>query len=349
MAQSVLSEVARVVLGTTLKVKKGETITVETWKSGLDFAREIVKQSRRLGAMPLLIFEDEGSYLDGIRNAPRDVWGSMGKHEYSLLAASDAYVFIPGPPLGIYYKRITRKEHADSTKYNGSWYKAANRAKLRGARLSFGYVGRDLADFLGKSVEEVVNGQLQAALTDLKKVSQMGKVMESRLRDGEAVVVRTGSNKLEFELRGESELEDGIVDDDDVRQGLNIAYVPPGYALKEIAKRSASGTVKLSPSLTRLGIVEEVVLEFNKGKLVGWSSNKSKELVDEVLAGTKEEQRTLTSVSVGLNPRMKYGLGQDRFVKGALCLYGFGFTGVCRNASVTVGGAPLVERGRASL
>jgi leucyl aminopeptidase (aminopeptidase T) len=349
MAQTVMSEVARVVLDTTLKVKKGETVTVETWKSGLEFALEVVKQSRRIGAIPLLIYEDEGCYLDGARNAPKDVWGLLGKHEYNLIAASDVYVFIPGPPLGVYYKRMTREQFAESTKYNSSWYKAANKAKLRGARLSFGYVGEDLAGFLGKSVKEVVDGQLQAALTDLKKVMQTGKAIGAKLQDGKEVVVQTGSSKFEFVLRGESELEDGIVDSDDIAAGQNMAYVPPGYVLKDVAKRSASGTVRLSPSLTRLGVIEDAVLEFSKGKLVSWSSKGSKELIDEVVAGVKEEERTLPYVSIGLNPRMKYGLGQDRFVKGALCIYGFGFTGVCRNASATVEGVPLLERGRISL
>jgi leucyl aminopeptidase (aminopeptidase T) len=349
MAQNAMSEVARVVLDTTLKVKKGESVTVETWKSGLEFALEVVKQSRRIGAIPLLIYEDERCYLDGAKNAPKDVWGLMGNHEYNLIAASDAYVFIPGPPLGVYYKRMTREQFAESTKYNGSWYKAATKAKLRGARLSFGYVGEDLARFLGKSVKDVVGGQLQAALTDLKKVSHTGKVIGAKLQDDKEVVVQTGSFKLEFVLRGESELEDGIVDSADIAGGLNMAYVPPGYVMKDVAKRSASGTVKLSPSLTRLGVVEDAVLDFSKGKLLSWSSKRSKALIDEVLASVKEEERMLSYVSIGLNPRMKYGFGQDRFVKGAFCLYGFGFTGVCRNASAIVGGVPLLERGRISL
>jgi leucyl aminopeptidase (aminopeptidase T) len=154
---------------------------------------------------------------------------------------------------------------------------------------------------------------------------------------------------LEFALRGESELEDGIVDSADIAGGLNVAYVPPGYVAKDVAKRSASGTVKLSPSLTRLGVIEDAVLEFSKGKLVSWSSKRSKALIDEVLSSVEEEERTLSFVSIGLNPRMEYGFGQDRFVKGAFCLYGFGFTGACRNASATVGGVPLLERGRISL
>jgi leucyl aminopeptidase (aminopeptidase T) len=348
MAQDFTSEVVSRMLDRTLKLKKGETITVETWNNGLKFALEVVKQSRRRGAIPLLLLEDEEAYLDGINGTPKDVMGLMGKHEYGLLSASDAYVFIPGPPLGVYYKSISREQYADSTKYNQSWYKVASKAKLRGARLAFGYVGKDLAKLLEKSVGEVTQAQLEANLADLNRISETGMALASRLPDGREVVVRTGSSRFVFTVRGELEVEDGVLDDADIKSGNNVTYLPPGYVLKTIAKSSANGSVVVSRSPSTGGMIEDALLQFKKGRVASWSSVKSKGVLDGLLDGG-EAKHTVAYFSIGLNPRLKYGYGLDRFVKGAVCFYGFGFTAVCKDATVSAGGRKIVEDGKVLL
>jgi len=92
-------------------------------------------------------------------------------------------------------------------------------------------------------------------------------------------------------------------------------------------------------------MVEDAVLEFEKGRLKGWSSEKSKDTLDALL-GRGKGKLQLQDFSVGLNPRLKYGFGLDRFVKGAVCLYGLGFTVVCRKATLSVGGRKILDEGR---
>jgi len=343
LAEDVTAQVASRLLDKTLGLKKGESVTIETWNNGLKFALEVVKQARKIGAIPLLVLEDEETYLKGLAEAPKDSIGLMGKHEYGLVAGSDAYVFIPGPPLGAFYKGISRDQYASAVKYNPSWYKAAEKAKLRGARLAFGYAGRDYARLLGKSEKEIVGAQLDAAMADFAKISQSGRALAARLQDGKDVVVRGESSRLTFRIKGDVEVEDGMVDKDDVKVGLNVAYIPPGYVLKDAAKGSATGKATVTRSPSTGGMVEDAVLEFEKGKLKRWSSAKS---LDALNRAVGKGGLPLQYFSVGLNPRMKYGYGLDRFVKGAVCLYGFGFTAVCRKATVSVGGRKVVDEGK---
>ena len=346
MVRTLNSQVVRKILTESLSLKRGETLTVETWNSGLAFAKEVVKQARRMGCIPILIFEDEPTYLDGVKHTPNEILGLMGKHEYGLLAATSAYVFIPGPPLGVYYKRITRKEFSNATKYNSSWYDAATKAKLRGVRLTFGYVGNDMARFLGKPVREIVNAQLRAALADFGKISAKSKAFAKRFEDGAHVSLRSGGTELRFKLKGELEVEDGIVDKKEVSSGQNMAYIPPGLVLKEVDKNSAKGKVKLSPSLTRFGVASKGVLEFKRGKLVRWSSPESQDTLDKLLASISEKNRILSTFTLGLNEKFGYGFGQDRFVAGAVGIGGFGFTGILQKANATIDGTQIVTAGR---
>jgi leucyl aminopeptidase (aminopeptidase T) len=344
--EALYEKVAKKILLETLRMKKGETLTIETWNNGLPFARRLLVEARRIGVIPVMILEDEWAYVKGVKIAPKDVLGRMGKHEHGLLAGSDAYVFIPGPPIGAYSPSLSREEAAESTKYNRSWYEAAEKAKLRGARLPFGYVGKEYARLYRKKPEEFVRHQLKAALTDFPIISARGRVIGEVIQDGAGATIITSGGKLEFALKGELEIEDGVVDEGDVEDGYNMAFIPPGYVSKQIDPTSGRGTVALSPSVTRLGLLVDARLEFAEGRLVGWKSESSSRTLKELVEAIDPEKRTLSSITVGLNPLMKYENGQDRMVSGAIGLGGFGFAGIVRKGSLSVAGRSLVQKGR---
>jgi len=339
------SQVAKKVLKDSLHLKKGETLTVETWNNGLPFAREVVKEARRIGCIPITLLEDEAAFLDGVRNASREIVGLMGKHEYAMLSGSDGYVFIPGPPLGTYTRKITRQEYIESTRYNDSWYKAAKKANLRGVRLTFGYVGRDIARLLGRSVEDVVEHQLRGSLVSFEKISRRAKEIAKPMEEeGAYVTIASDGMKLNFELTGELETQDGITDREDLEAGNNVCYIPPGYVEKEVRPSSVSGRVKLSPSLTRFGRLEDATLEFEEGKLVSWTSRASPDVVGKLAEVLPGKSPKLAGLVVGLNPVMKFGFGQDRFPAGSVSLL-LGFTGILRRANLEVGGETVVKDG----
>jgi leucyl aminopeptidase (aminopeptidase T) len=344
--EALYDKVARKVVSETLRMKKGETLTIETWNTGLPFARRLVVEARRTGAIPLVVFEDESTYVEGVRATPKDVLWSMGRHEFGLLAGSDAYVFIPGPPISAYSPGLSSQEVADSTRYNKSWYEAAEKAGLRGVRLPFGYVGKEYAKLLRRRPEEVVRQQLRAALADFSGISKKGRAIGQSFEDGARGNVLTVGGRLEFGLQGDLEIEDGVVDDDDVADGYNMTYVPPGFVSKQVDPTSAKGTVALSPTVTRLGLLTDARLEFEGGLLVGWESRGSPGMLSQLVEGVQPERRTLSSFALGLNHLMKYENGQDRMVSGAIGLGGFGFTGTVRRGTLSVGGRTLVKKGR---
>ncbi len=348
MASKTLSKVATKLLTESLGMKKGETVTIETWETGLPLAVEVVKAAREMGCIPVMLYEDEEAYIHGVRKAPKDVLGLMGKHEYGLLTGTDAYVFIPGPPMGAYYKGVSREEYSASTKYNGSWYEAAEKARLRGVRLSFGYVGKDLSNYLGKKTDAVVDAQLEGVFADFGRIRTQGRAIAERLRDGSRATISTKGGELRFRLQGDAEVEDGIVDEQDVASGANVAYLPPGMVTKGVDKSSASGKLRTSPSLTRLGVTGPISLTFEAGALRAWSG-KPASMIEELLKPVKEPDRLLSMLTVGLNDRLGYGAGVDRFVAGSMGIAGYGFVGVVRDGTLEVDGSTLIENGKVTV
>jgi hypothetical protein len=112
---------------------------------------------------------------------------------------------------------------------------------------------------------------------------------------------------------------------------------------KSVDGTSATGSVKISPSVTRLGLTSEATLHFESGRLVRWEagSKASKNKLDELIEAVPEASRTLKAITIGFNPSMKYGYGQDRFVAGAVGLVGIGFTAIVRRGDLSVNGKPI--------
>jgi leucyl aminopeptidase (aminopeptidase T) len=347
--EKLYSEVARKILSDSLHIKKGESVTIETWSNSMPLARQMVIETRKIGAIPLLILEDEEAYVDGIKNMPEEMVGTMGKHEINLLAGSDAYIFIPGPPLGSYYTRLTGEQRAVGMRYNSSWYEAAEKAKLRGVRFTMGYVGKDVASLVGKKVDQVVTHQLKAILEpDFSSISNHARQIKPILQDGATCELSSPDGLiLSFMLKGETEIEDAIVDEEDVKNGNNLSYVPAGFVSKEVDSSSVSGKASLTASVTRFGLIKDAILEFESGKLTGWKSKSSKDRLNKLVESAPEDTRKLTMLTIGLNPSMKYGYGQDRLVEGAIGLgLGFRYIGVVQRGSLTVGSTKIVDKGK---
>ncbi len=343
--EDLYKKVADKVLSESLHVAKGETVTIETWNNGVDFAREVALEARHKGSIPLVLLEDEEAYLKGVRAMPEDILGTMGRHEYALLSQTDAYVFIPGPPVGGYTTQITGKEYVDSIKYNRSWYESAEKAKLRGVRMTFGYVGGTLTEMLGKSASDVVEHQLNACLVDYRKLKTEGEKMVPRLKDGYEASLSSDGAELSFMLKGEIELQDGVTDEADVKAGNNMSYVPPGLLVKEVDPSSVNGTVKISPSITRLGMIKDAEIELKDGQVKDYKSHASSKALEGVFEIMKRQGGKVSYFGLGLNPRLDYGYAHDRFVDGSLSL-SIGFNAIFREGNLTIDGEKIVQKGK---
>lgn len=204
---------------------------------------------------------------------------------------------------------------------------------------------------LGKKVEEIRLHQMKATLVDLEALRRTAKGLESRIPAGGHAVLSAGGSQLSFEFGEGTAIEDGIVDEDDIAAGRNMTYLPPGRLMRNIRGDSVTGRMKFAPTLTWKGMVEGAVLEFEGGRLVEWTCSgdrTSKERLDASINSQPESERGVDAVTIGLNPVLRYGYGQDRFVAGSLSIAGLDFAGVVRNGTLKIDDTVVVEKGRLS-
>src|SRR2546428_7204243 len=152
MAVSDYEALAKNVVRRSLHIQPKENVIVECWNHGLDAAKEIVYQLRAVGARPMLLLEDEETHWRSVADLPPAKLGQVSASEWAALSKADAYVFFPGPADIARYRKNMEKSQA-ATSYNSDWYRRAERAGLRGARVLLGDVGRERARSDGFEVD----------------------------------------------------------------------------------------------------------------------------------------------------------------------------------------------------
>src|ERR1700686_2309765 len=144
------ADLAQVLLGTALDLRRGENVIIETWTHSLPYSTACVGEAPRRGAHPMLLVEDESAYWRSLDVAPSvGRWSRVGSHEWAALDKAHAYVFFPGPEDRPRFTQLPSSHRSALTTYNSEWYRRAKAAHLRAARCLLGYASDHQAKFWG--------------------------------------------------------------------------------------------------------------------------------------------------------------------------------------------------------
>jgi leucyl aminopeptidase (aminopeptidase T) len=354
---------ARNVLTNSLRVRRGENVIIESWSESLPWAKPFVAEARRIGAHPMLLYEDEESFWNALRSGNARATGQVGTHEWAALAKTSAYVFFFGPQEWPRESELPEKSRAGVAAYNPEWYKRAAQAKVRGARMYLGRTSQLSADRwrldLAAWRDELVRAS-SVRPADLKK---SGARIGARLRRGRSVMVsHSNGTELKFRLgRYPVQLDDAMVDEADLKAGNNMATIPGGVVGVAIDHTSAEGTVIGNhTTYPDAGPVSGLRWKFVDGHLVEQSYESGGEGIQAAYGKAPRAGRDrLSYISIGLNPEITHlpqmedqELGSVMLRIGGNSFQGgknaspFGAWLVVTGASVTVDGKPVVEEGR---
>jgi len=358
--------VARTAVRKSLAVKKDENVIVETWNHGLPIAREVVYELRDIGANAMLLFEDEETYWRSLRDLPNSRLGKVGTHEWSAMKEADAYVFVPGPADIARIREVGWEKYDAATAYNTSWYKNAQRWKVRGVRIGLGYATQQRADSYGFDWAAWQQMLVDACAVEPKTFAAPGRKLAKRFsRKGEVHVTAPNGTDITFNLPGRTpELSDGVTDARDVEEGNNMATLPGGTVYSTADEATGDGTFVADRPQPYLGRwMKGISFEFKGGRLAHYEVREGGEDLASRYAKDKDPGKSrLAGLIVGLNPALRYGFLQDTSVAGALHL-GFGSNeegggknkgdfylgATLSTATVTVDGKEILRAGKLAI
>ncbi len=357
------AKVARNVLTKTLRIHRGENVVIETWSETLPWAKPFVVEARRLGANPLLLYEDEESFWEALRTGKSRTTGRVGSHEWAALGKTSAYVFFFGPSEWPRADDLPPKNQVGVAAYNLEWYRRAAKAKIRGARMYLGRTSQLAADRWKLDLHDWQDELLRASLVPPADMHRLGTRVGERMRKGKRVKVsHSNGTEISFRLgKFPIQLDDALVDASDLKVGNNMATIPGGVVGVAIDHTSADGAVVGNhTTYPNDGPVAGARWEFVDGHLTDQSYESGGDPIKSAYAKAPRTGRDrLSYFSVGLNPELSKSpqmedqeLGAVLFHLGGNTSRGgknaspFGTWTVVNGTDVTIDDKPLVQDGR---
>ena len=352
---------AEVVLRDSLGVRPGENVTIESWSESIPWARSFVSEARRIGAHPMALYEDEAEYWRSLSRPGPSTLGSVGSHEWAALDRTNAYVFFYGPSDWPRYDALSPATLDRVQGYNPEWYRRAEGARLRGARMWLGRTSPAAAARFGVDLDAWRDELVRAAVVSPKILRASGRRIGRRLARGKTVLIaHPNGTQLELRLKGYPVLlDDGMVDPTDVKAGNNVTSIPGGVVGVALDERYAHGTFVGNRSVNLPdGPALGGQWTFRDHRLASYSYGEGVARFEKPFRKAPAGRDIASYLSIGLNPAISISpqmedqeagavtlrVGGNRFAGGTNdCPFGSWL--VLRGADVSVDGRPIVAGG----
>ncbi|MFZ0829640.1 MAG: hypothetical protein WCB18_04225 [Thermoplasmata archaeon] len=347
-------------------MKRGENLLVETWSATLEWAESLVLEARILGVRATLWLEDEPTYWKSVDLAPSSNLGQVGSHELAALKEADAYVYLSGPfgtareearPQSL-ERRIRSIDH--------EWLRLAQKFGVRCVRWDLGRTSELRARRYHADLNEWRNELIEATAYDSRILSRDGMRIAGCFRRGKEVTV-SHPNGTDLKLRlahREPIVDDGVVDESDVRSGHIMWALPGGVTGVSIDETYAEGTfVANCPGVMFLHErdypLPQGTWKFHRGRLTGYSFERGGEDFIRWFPKLGPGKERPSFISVGLNPRITsipmvfdeargmfcLSIGRNSFHGGKIRSPHFTAYQALRNASIHIDGKMIVRAG----
>ena len=189
-SEEIRHNLARSILQRNLQVKRGERVIVEGWTHTLPWAVAIAREARRIGALPLILYEDEDAYWDAVDDGEAKDLGTVARHEKAAVLNTDVYIHMYGPGDQVRLNALPDATQDKLFAFNDGWYVDARKAGLRGARLEIGRPYPSLAKAYGVDEQQWREQMVNGTLADPRALRRAANPIAAALRRGSEVRIR---------------------------------------------------------------------------------------------------------------------------------------------------------------
>ncbi len=299
---------AKAVLGSYLGVRPGENVVIEGWSHVLPWSTALAREARRMGAYPVVLYENEDSYWDSVSAREDDVLGATPQHEWALIGKTDVYIHMWNHPDRLKLDKLGPKRAEKLFGWNPAWYKAAVKAGLRGSRLEIGRPYPSLAKVYGVNQASWMNQIVAGSMVSPDLLRAAGAPIARALSKGRRVrIYDDHGTDLTLGLAGRpARVDDGRVSREQMRLPFGMLNLLPAGAVRvALDERVAEGTVRANrPSYNDIGMSEGGVFEFHRGRLVRHHYDTGAAFFDKFYARGGKGRDQPGYLGIGLNPKL---------------------------------------------
>ncbi|MGI0071734.1 MAG: aminopeptidase [Thermoplasmata archaeon] len=353
------TQFARAVLTRNLQVRPGENVIIEGWTHTLPWAVALARETRRLKAHPLVLFEDEDAFWDSVEHHEDAILGAAPAHEWAALGKTNVYIHMWGAGDRMRMASLPGGRGEKLIAFNNAWYKAAAKSGLRGSRLEIGRPFPNLARMYRVDESSWRNQLIDATLVDPERLRAVGKPIERALERGRRLRIQDDhGTDLTLGLAHRRAFGAyGRITKEEIHLPFRMLNLLPAGAIRVALDESvADGTfVANRTCYFDLGTATGGTFEFRNGRLVRHHFDSGGNFFDAGFkTGGKGRDRP-GLLSIGLNPKLHntpqvedleagaimVSVGMNRFNPGGKNMSSFFGFAVNAGARVEVDGHPL--------
>ncbi|MDV3294132.1 MAG: aminopeptidase [Nitrososphaerales archaeon] len=359
---------SRQVLETSLGVRRGDKVWINSWDHTVGLANNLSSECRRRGCEATVTVQQESEWVSSIVAGPTRLLRELSPQQSALLGESDHYVFTLGPKHPVKWASIPERRRKFATiwfleqnEFVKEWKSIATRRRVKMIGIEATLATKERARALGIDYRIYLETVFAGCIIDSHELGRRSKELASIL-GGRGVVRLTtpGGTDLRFDLdKRPVERSDGLVTEEDARKG-RVVFLPAGATGTTVDEESAEGTIVYdNPIRMSNGTIEELTFQVRDGRVTKSAASRGLSVFKEYLSGEQGDGDRFAFFGFGLNPRLRLGCTQDDKVLGAVEL-NFGenqtrggnnegsrnFWGTVNGATVSVEGREIMRRGK---
>ncbi len=299
--------IARRVVQGSLKIHEDDMVLIETWQHTLGLASEIALECYRTGAKPLVTLLTDDLWWNALVTIPENYIRKTPKHMLNAMDSTTAWIGLGGPQDPTKFREVASSRLESFADADRPVLDRAFEKKVRTAELILGQVTPERAKVYGFNYEHWLRMTQESIKVDYPKITELGHRIGNRLEKASKVRItsKTGTD-LKFEItKRPVHVQDGIVDEEDIRRGLVSTQLPSGKVEVPPIEDSARGTVAFdSPRALKGRLVSGLRWTFEKGRIAGFQAEQYEETFKEVLDISRGDKDVISHFDIGLNPRV---------------------------------------------
>ena len=274
----------------------------------LPWATALARETRRLKAFPLVLYENEDAYWDSIVAHEDAVLGATPAHEWAALGRTDVYIHMWNAGDRLRMNALGPKREEKIFGWNPAWYKAAAKAGLRGSRLEVGRPFPSLAKVYRVNRSEWMNQVVDATLVDPDRLRAVGVPIARALERGRRIRIHDdhGTDLTLGLAHRRARLDVGRVTKEDMKQPFGMLnLLPAGVVRVALDESVAIGTIVANrASYNDIGMSTGGVFGFRKGRLVRHHYDEGSRFFDKDFRRGGRGRDRPGYLGIGLNPKL---------------------------------------------
>ncbi len=216
-----------------------------------------------------------------------------------------------------------KKLAANDEGENAAHFPLSKERKIRTLDLGLALVTKPRAKVYGFDFPKWSRMMNASTSVDYQRLARTGRALRDSLKEARTIeVTGPGDTRLEFDVSGRRWcLSDGVVDEDDIRNGDLNDQLPAGSLTVAPLEDTAQGHITFNAGTPRMGRqVKDLQLTFKDGKVTKFKGNSSTEAVRKNWEAGTGDKDNIGLFGIGFNPKAQAGYTVNNVAYGVVSI-----------------------------